>query len=130
MYLLSIAIVWLSVPRRAVSEESFDHGEATSSAAAIPVMPSSSRDASMPGGIRHAYAFGDTTDDYEFPEEEESKHVWRDVALWVIVAGFVAFFIVKVFLEGDEDESNTDDGGKDIPPTSFIAPQPAPPPLP
>ncbi|MDH3216670.1 MAG: hypothetical protein OEN01_10295, partial [Candidatus Krumholzibacteria bacterium] len=47
-------------------------------------------------------AAADTTG-YEFPEEEEEKHLIRRVALWVVVSGFVAFFIIKVFLQGDTD---------------------------
>ena len=54
--------------------------------------------------------------EFEFPEKEE-KHLARDITVFVIVSAFVAYFIIKVFLEGDKDEENTDDGGgKDIPP--------------
>lgn len=62
------------------------------------------------------YAMADTTD-YEFPEEEEQRNLVKEVALWVIVAGFVAFFIIKVFLEGDTDEGQSGNGGKVVPVT-------------
>jgi hypothetical protein len=66
----------------------------------------------MAGG----YAQPDTTG-FDFPEEEE-KHLVRDIAVFVIVSAFVAYFLIKVFLEGDTDENGTEDegGGKPPPP--------------
>ena len=127
VYLLSIAIVRLAVPSPAIGQGDMSYGKPTAGEAAAPALPGPSQDVSTRGGIRHAFAFGDTTE-YDFPEEEEAKHLWRDVALWVVVAGFVAFFVVKVFLKGDPDEPESEKPGKDIPPTTIIAPQPAAPP--
>jgi hypothetical protein len=64
-------------------------------------------------GALNAYAQPDTSE-FEFPEEE-NEHLARDITVWVIVASFVAFFIVKVFIE-DDDEEPEDDGppGKQI----------------
>lgn len=66
------------------------------------------RDAVPSAGF--AAAPEDTTDEDEFLPEEEStsKLVW-DIAAWVVGAALVAFFIIKVFIEEDEDEG--DDGG-------------------
>lgn len=124
VYLLTITIIRLAVPAPVIGGADFSSGKPTSGEAAAPTLANSADDASPFGAIGHAFAFGDTTE-YEFPEEEEAKGLWKDVALWVIVAGFVAFFIIKVFLEGEKDEAPEDDGGKEIPPTSFIVPQPA-----
>lgn len=71
----------------------------------------------------YRFAISDTTG-YEFPEEEETEHVWRDVVLWSVVAGFVAFFVIKVFLEGDTEEPEPEKPGKEIPPTTIIIPRP------
>jgi hypothetical protein len=66
----------------------------------------------MTGG----YAQPDSTE-FEFPEEEK-KHLARDITVFVIVSVFVAYFLIKVFLEGDKDEGESDDGdnGKKPPP--------------
>lgn len=50
-----------------------------------------------------------------FEEEEEGKHLYRDIGIFLIVSAFVGYFLVKVFLEGETEEQTTDDGGKDIP---------------
>ena len=61
------------------------------------------------------YAQPDSTE-FEFPEEEK-KHLARDITVFVIASVFVAYFIIKVFLEGDKDEGETeDDGGNGKPP--------------
>ena len=61
----------------------------------------------------------DTTE-VEFPGGEDGeKHLVRDVAVFVMVAAFVGFFIVEVFLKNEPDETtDDDDGGKIIPTTS------------
>ncbi len=56
----------------------------------------------------------DTTQPFEFPGEE-NKHLYRDITIWIIVSAFVAFFIIKVFLEGDTDLPDEEGGGKTIP---------------
>jgi len=123
VYLLSIAIVSLTMTRPAIGAGEFDYGKGTAGEAATSRSKIPVKSASPFKALEHGYAYGDTTE-YDFPEDEENKHVWRDVALWVIVAGFVAFFVIKVFLEGDTDETEEEEGGKEIPPTSLIVPQP------
>jgi hypothetical protein len=63
-----------------------------------------------------ASAFADTTD-LEFPEEEEerSKNLVRDVGIFIVASAMVAYFIIKVFLEGDTEQPPEDDNGKEIP---------------
>ncbi len=63
--------------------------------------------------LDNAYTEPDTTE-FEFPEEEK-KHLVRDVTIFVIASVFVAFFVIKVFLEGDTDEETPTNGGKDDP---------------
>ncbi len=63
-----------------------------------------------------ASAFADTTD-LEFPEDEEvnQKNLVRDVSIFIVASAFVAFFLIKVFLEGDTQEPPPDDNSKPIP---------------
>ncbi len=62
----------------------------------------------------HTFADPDSTA-FEFPEEEKN-HLIRDVTIFVIVAVFAAYFIVKVFLEGDTEDDVPDEGnGKPTP---------------
>jgi hypothetical protein len=63
--------------------------------------------------LDNAYTEPDTTG-FEFPEEEK-KHLVRDVTIFVIASVFVAYFVIKVFLEGDTDEETPSNGGKDVP---------------
>lgn len=64
-----------------------------------------------------AAAQPDTTDDeFVLPEEKETKQIVKEIAVWVLAAAFVAFFIVKVFIEEDDEPGDDDDDGKDIPP--------------
>jgi hypothetical protein len=62
-----------------------------------------------------AFAFSDTTE-FDFPDEDRS-HLARDITIFVIVSAFVAFFIVKVFIEDDPEEPRVPvgTGGKGTP---------------
>ncbi len=57
-----------------------------------------------------------TEDDFFLPEETDNRKLVRDIAVFVIVAAFVAFFIIKVFIEKDPDPPPDDPNGKPIPP--------------
>ncbi len=61
-------------------------------------------------------ALSDTTE-VDFPEEEEQskKELVKDIAVFLVAAAFVGYFIIKVFLEGDTEELPPDDDGKIIP---------------
>jgi hypothetical protein len=64
-------------------------------------------------------ALADTTE-VEFPGEEDGeKHLVRDVAVFIMVAAFVGYFIAEVFLKSEPDETTDDGGGKIIPSTSL-----------
>ena len=71
-------------------------------------------------GFVSAGALQDTTE-LDFPEEEEKdrKQLIKDIGVFVVVAAFVGYFIIKVFLEGDTDETPADDDGKIIPDPTF-----------
>jgi hypothetical protein len=85
---------------------------------------------SLREGWRRGFAEADTTG-YVFPEDEPERttaQLVKDIVLWTAVAGFVAFFIIKVFLEGDEPEPPDENPGKPPPifsTTPATAPRPA-----
>jgi hypothetical protein len=56
------------------------------------------------------------TDDFYLPEETDKKKLYRDIAVFVVAAAFVAYFIIKVFIEKDEEPADDGDDGKDVPP--------------
>lgn len=53
-------------------------------------------------------------------EEEEERNLVKEIAVWVIGAAFVGYFIVKVFLEGDTDEPEEEKPKKEIPGSAVI----------
>jgi hypothetical protein len=54
-------------------------------------------------------------DDFFLPTETDNKKLLRDITVFVIVSVFVAFFIVKVFIEKDDDPPPDSGGGKPVP---------------
>ncbi|HEX5132608.1 MAG TPA: hypothetical protein VFX92_08980 [Candidatus Krumholzibacteria bacterium] len=60
----------------------------------------------------------DTTEDDEFflPEETDKRKLARDITVFVIASVFVAFFIIKVFIEKDPDPPPEEPNGKPITP--------------
>lgn len=122
VFLLTAAIVGYGLPRRASAASTLERGADTSEQAARPSTPApvALADAAAAGepvlafGGLQSYSDPDTTD-FEFPDEE-NKHLVRDVTVWVIASAFVAYFIIKVFLEEDEPEEEEEGPpGKDIP---------------
>ncbi len=111
----SLTLVAASAPGGAVWAGSLQRGSATAAGAVAPrlgVGGSSGADR-----LLAAFAYADTTE-YQFPDEEEKpRNVVKDVIIWTAVAGFLAFFLIEVFLEGDTDV---------VPPPP--APKPPPPP--
>ena len=109
-----LALALYGFPRDAFGEDSLPQGASTSDEAA-----SASGDSSREVGdqfLRFGYAQQpDTTQTFEFPEEE-NQHLIRDIAIFVIASAFVAFFIIKVFIEEDQEEEDSGGGGKDLPP--------------
>jgi hypothetical protein len=61
-------------------------------------------------------AVNDTTEvDFPLDAEEEGKHLYRDIGIFLVVSAFVGYFIVKAFLQGDTEEEPPPKKGKDIP---------------
>jgi hypothetical protein len=71
-------------------------------------------------GWKAAFAAADTTE-YEFPEEEKHRNIVREVTLWVVVSAFVAFFMIKVFLQGDTSTPPPSKTGKPPPPPPTVS---------
>ncbi len=117
-YTVCVALVSLLYPARTVQASDSWRGAASArEAAAARVAPGSSALSSLgvvPGLLAFAAA-ADTTQ-FEFPEEEKGqKHLVRDIAVFVMVSAFVGYFLVKVFLEGDNPEPPSTDDGKHPP---------------
>lgn len=111
----SLTLVAASAPRGAVWAASLQRGSATAAEAVAPRLGAG--ESSGADRLLAAFAYADTTE-YEFPdEEEEERNIVKEVIIWTTVAGFVAFFLIEVFLEGDTDVAPP-------PPT----PKPPPPP--
>jgi len=66
------------------------------------------------GAFAAGYVDPDTTE-FDFPEDDH-KHLARDITVWVIASAFVAYFIIKVFIEKDDEPAPDDKPpGKTIP---------------
>jgi hypothetical protein len=64
-----------------------------------------------------AYDPPDSTDDgFVLPEEKSKKQLTKEIVMWTVIAAFVAFFIVKVFIEKDDDSTDSGSNGKPITP--------------
>jgi hypothetical protein len=116
-----VLVTFLSyvLPTRGLEARTLSAGKQTADEAA-----SWQQDAPAPGtqsiplrfgvSLDHSVADTDTTE-FEFPKDRET-HLARDIAIFVIVAAFVGYFIIKVFLEGDTDQGEEPNNGKDLPP--------------
>jgi len=103
--LLCAAIVAAGLPRNA----------ARAAGSASPGNEYLLRDA-LPA-VAHASEPPDSSDDEFFlPKEEDNKKLLRDITVFIIVSAFVAFFIIKVFIEKDDEPAEPDNDGKPIPP--------------
>lgn len=59
----------------------------------------------------------DTADDgFTLPEEKSKKQLTKEIVMWTVIAAFVAFFIVKVFIEKDDAPVESGSNGKPITP--------------
>ena len=114
VYALTCTMLLLGWPAYTNAGGGLPSGESTSEEAAEPHLSSPTS---------FTFAYGDTID-YEFPEEEKERNIYREIALYTIVAGFVAFFIIKVFLEGDTTEDEPPSGGKPPPPPPTVSGRP------
>jgi hypothetical protein len=53
--------------------------------------------------------------DFDFSEKDGESHLARDILVFTIVSVFVAYFLIKVFLQGDTEEEKPPDNGKPLP---------------
>jgi hypothetical protein len=59
----------------------------------------------------------DTSDTgFTLPEEKSKKQITKEIVMWTLIAAFVAFFIVKVFIEKDNSSTSSGTNGKPITP--------------
>ena len=103
-------------PPLAFGALSLPKGEASADAAASNQSSARSVDSTADLGdhfLRFSYSQPDTTT-FEFPEEER-EHLIRDISIFLIASVFIAFFIVKVFIEDDDEVVEEGPPGKDIP---------------
>jgi hypothetical protein len=120
VYGICCAFACLTYPRKTAAEKPVLEGVGTSEEAAAPELTRAANDTYTLAGWQPSVAFlassarADTTE-LEFPEDEEGKHLVRDIGIFIIVSAFVAYFIIKVFLEGDKEEPPPPENGKEIP---------------
>jgi hypothetical protein len=125
-FAVALSMVAAGLPRGASAGKDWSGGAATAAEAAKPEKPAKPGttvtgrevEAGQPvlamGAFAAGYADPDTTE-FDFPEDEH-KHLVRDIAAWVIASAFVAYFIIKVFIEKDKTSSPDDKPpGKTIP---------------
>jgi len=116
--LLSICLIAASMPRVLANPAGGKPERARIAAGADPAPHAADehflRDAIPVAGF--ATEPPDTTeDDFFLPEETDKKKLYRDIAVFVVVSAFVAFFIIKVFIEEDDEPADPEPPGKDIP---------------
>ncbi len=72
------------------------------------------RDAVPAAGF--TYQPEDTTEEDPFlPEEKDTSQLVWEIAAWVVGMALVAFFIIKVFIEEEPDETDEEGGTKPDP---------------
>jgi hypothetical protein len=115
---VSVCIVAAGFPSQGVKTA---HAQAHTrvQASAAPDTPSGNehflRDA-IPSSLT-ASSPPDTSDTgFTLPEEKSKKQLTKEIVMWVLIASFVAFFIVKVFIEKDNSSTSSGNNGKPITP--------------
>lgn len=110
VFTLVVALVAVGLPHPAHSGLARGAGTASEAASmpeasSSPESPQVSADDAAPVlafGAMAAFDEPDTTE-FQFPEEKKSS-LAKDITVWVIASAFVAYFIIKVFLEKDKEE--------------------------
>lgn len=121
---VALAMVAAGLPRGATAEKALSGGAATAAEAAKGGSTEehdvsareveAGRPVLVMGALAAGYADPDTTE-FDFPEDEH-KHLARDITVWVIASAFVAYFIIKVFIEKDDEPApDNKPPGKTIP---------------
>jgi hypothetical protein len=127
VHLLCWTTAWLVFPKSPIAAGEIGEGARTSDQAAVPELSADPITDFTLAGWKPSYSFlansapADTTE-LEFPieEEENRKHLIRDIGIFIVVSAFLAFFIVKVFIEEEEEAPPPEDPGKEIPGTIGI----------
>ncbi|UCG53110.1 MAG: hypothetical protein JSW58_06040 [Candidatus Latescibacterota bacterium] len=122
VYILCCTMGWLVYPKASNAENEIGAGAATPGEAAAPALQTwGAADFTLAGwepslSFLTTSARTDTTE-LEFPveEEESRKHLIRDIGIFVVVSAFLAFFIVKVFIEEEEEQPPPETPGKEVP---------------
>lgn len=131
VWVLCVTFAWLVYPRQSRAAGGLGPGARTSDEAGAPDLGAGPEGGARLAGWSPSPAFfsggaaADTTE-LEFPEEEDEshKHLVRDVGIFIVVSAFLAYFLVKVFLEGEEEEPPPEDNGKQIPGSASVNPAP------
>lgn len=117
-------MVLVPLPRAAASAQSSSRASASNSAPsdsgtpASHAIPTPTRDHFLRDGVPSAgFAVQpeDTTEDIFLPEEKDTKKLIWEIAAWVVGAALVAFFIIKVFIEKEQDQPTDGSNGKPHP---------------
>jgi hypothetical protein len=119
VWFMCLALVAFSLPVRVPATTDWPVGRQTAAGAAAPVL--SGGNSKHAGRLIAAFAYADTTE-YEFPEEEDEKrNVVKDVILWTAVMGFVAYFVIEVFIKGDTETPPPPPNQKPPPPPPGVS---------
>ncbi len=114
VFFLSLVIVACGLPRRSAGSDFPTRGKETAeSAAGIEGLAAGSM--FTRAGSFSLYSLGVDTTQTPLPEDEE-RNLVKEIAIWAIVATFVGYFLIKVFLEGETEETPPPDQGKSAPP--------------
>jgi hypothetical protein len=116
--MVSVCLLCMGFPQpgvRAARAETHMRVQRSAGADAQPASDHFLRDA-LPATIMASDPPDTTGDGFVLPEEKSKKKLAKEIAVFVIVAAFVAYFIVKVFIEKDNQSADTGSNGKPITP--------------
>ncbi len=110
---ICFALIVCGMPQMSIGHDSFVRGEKTSDEAAQYKNEQLNSDPAEYRSIGFEVLSADTTGTALY--EEEDRNLVKEIIVWTIGAAFVGYFIVKVFLEGDTEETGPDKPVKEIP---------------
>jgi hypothetical protein len=112
-FLLTLAIISFGWPTSSIGDNLFVKGkDSAEKAARFDDSPTTQSPT-----LRNLPSFTSQPDSVETVlfEDEEERNLIKEITVWIIGAAFVGYFIVKVFLEGDTDDEEEEQPGKEIP---------------
>lgn len=115
-FILIFSLVASGLPGGAMGKNFFVKGEASAAEAANTASPTN-RPSPLLRSIPAFRSQPDSTETLLF-EEDEERNLVKEITVWIIGAAFVGYFIVKVFLEGDTEETVQEKPKKEIPGSS------------